>query len=65
VSLWFKVLVSRYGEEDGCVKEGRRTRSSWWKEIMGIRSGDGIGVGSWFDENLVQVVGDGAKRSFG
>jgi hypothetical protein len=33
-----------------------------WKEIVGIRRG--FGLGSWFDDNLVRVVGDGAKIIF-
>lgn len=29
--------------------------STWWKELMGI--GRGVGLGSWFDDNMVQMVG--------
>jgi len=32
--LWYKVLVVRYGEEDG-----GRSGSSWWKEVVKIRDG--------------------------
>ena len=32
--LWFKVLVSRYGEERGKLREGGRYNSSWWREIV-------------------------------
>lgn len=29
--------------------------STSWKELMGI--GRGVGLGSWFDNNMVRVVG--------
>jgi hypothetical protein len=29
--------------------------STWWKELIGI--GRGVGLGSWFDDNMVRVVG--------
>jgi len=35
-SLWFKVLVAKYGQENGRVKEGGRRGSSWWKEVADI-----------------------------
>jgi len=36
VVLWYRVLVARYGEEDG-----GRSGSLWWKEVVKIR--DGVG----------------------
>jgi len=29
--------------------------------MVGIRKGEGLTVGIWFDENLVRVVGDKTK----
>ena len=58
-SLLFNVLVAKYGHEDGRVKEGGRWGSSWWKEVVGIWRDVGLGVGSWFEDNLVWVVSDG------
>lgn len=46
------------------MKEGERMRLSWWKEIVSIRKGDVMGVGSWFHDNLVRVVRDRTKTFF-
>ena len=32
-SFWFKLLVAKYGEEVGWVKDGGRTGSRWWRDI--------------------------------
>ncbi|GAU41056.1 hypothetical protein TSUD_374110 [Trifolium subterraneum] len=43
--LWFRVLVARYGVARGRVREGGRSGSSWWREIVRIHDGvDGGGV---------------------
>jgi len=36
----------------------------WWRVIVGICGGVGMGVGSWFDDNVRRVVGGGARRFF-
>jgi hypothetical protein len=46
------------------VKEGGRIVSSWGNDILEIRRGVGLCVGSWFDEKKVRVVGDGIKMLF-
>ncbi|KEH43503.1 hypothetical protein MTR_1g094270 [Medicago truncatula] len=56
--LWFRVLSSRYGVEDGRVREGGREASAWWREISVLRSGE------WFQGNVDQVVGDGKNTLF-
>ncbi|GAU22961.1 hypothetical protein TSUD_247050 [Trifolium subterraneum] len=62
--LWFRVLAARYGVERGCVREGGRNGSSWWREIVRIRDGvDGLG-GRWFGEGVVRKVGDGTESYF-
>ncbi|KEH25616.1 hypothetical protein MTR_6g033030 [Medicago truncatula] len=63
-SLWYRVLVARYGEEDGRLEVGGRSGSSWWREIAKIRDGlDGVG-GGWFQECVSRLVGDGAGSFF-
>ena len=32
-SFWFKLLVAKYGEEVGRVKEGGQEGSRWWRDI--------------------------------
>ncbi|GAU44008.1 hypothetical protein TSUD_349400 [Trifolium subterraneum] len=62
--LWFRALAARYGVERGCVREGGRNGSSWWREIVRIRDGvDGLG-GRWFREGVVRKVGDGTESYF-
>ncbi|GAU10220.1 hypothetical protein TSUD_423930, partial [Trifolium subterraneum] len=62
--LWFRVLAARYGVERGCVREGGRNGSAWWREIVRIRDGvDGLG-GRWFGEGVVRKVGDGTESFF-
>ena len=62
--LWYSVLKARYGESGGCIKDGDRRGSHWWKAICSIRDGVGEGVGSWFEENLRRVVGNGRNTLF-
>ncbi|GAU26985.1 hypothetical protein TSUD_290350 [Trifolium subterraneum] len=59
--LWFKVLATRYGVERGCVREGGRSGSFWWREIVRIR--DGVG-GGWFQEGLQKRAAGGTKTFF-
>ena len=60
--MWFKVLIARYAMDDGRVREGRQSGSSWWNQLLAVRKrDDGLEVGQWFDNNLVQVVGDEGK----
>nr|ABN08902.1 Putative non-LTR retroelement reverse transcriptase, related [Medicago truncatula] len=37
--LWCRVLVARYGVEDGRLEDGGRSCSCWWWEIVRIRDG--------------------------
>ena len=57
--LWFKVLSSRYGEEGGCIRDGGRRGSVWWREIVRIQEGIGVEGGSWFKESVTKRVGNG------
>lgn len=57
--LWYRVLVARYGEEDG----GQRC-SAWWKEVVKIRDGVGGGAVGRFEGCVVWRLGDGADTSF-
>lgn len=62
--LWFKVLLSRYGEERGRLREGSRLGSAWWKEIVKIREGIGVEGGGWFEENISIRLGNGLNTYF-
>jgi len=62
--LWFKVLLSRYGEERGRLREGDRMGSVWWKEIVKIREGIGVEGGSWFEVNISKRLGNGLNTYF-
>jgi len=58
--LWYRVLKARYGEEGRRLKES----SSWWRMMCDIRNGVGLGVGSWFEDNIQRVVGGGRETYF-
>ena len=61
-SMWYRVLVARYGEEDGRLAVGGRSASSWWKKVASIRDGLGeVGEG-WFKDNVERKVGDGGRH---
>ena len=62
--LWYSVLKTRYGELGGRIKEGDSRGSHWWKMVCCIRDGVGEGVGSWFEDNLRRVVGNGRNTLF-
>jgi len=62
--LWYKVLKAKYGEEEGCLKEGGRDGPVWWKELVRIRNGIELREKSWFEENLRRVMGDGIDTYF-
>jgi hypothetical protein len=56
-SLWYKVLVARYGLLERRFKNGGRVGSMWSRHLCSVRDGEGL-VESWsFDDNLVQEVG--------
>jgi len=57
--LWRRVLVARYGAEDGA-----RSCSSWWQKIIRIRDGIGEGGEGWFASGVRRQVGDGAETDF-
>ncbi|KAK2449167.1 hypothetical protein QL285_008386 [Trifolium repens] len=62
--LWFRVLVARYGVEQGRLREGGRMGSAWWREIVRIRDGAGGIRDGWFGECVTRKVGDGTYTSF-
>jgi len=39
-------------------------RSSWLQCMTGIRDGISMGVGRWFDDNILREVGDGSTTFF-
>jgi hypothetical protein len=53
-SLWFKVLVAKYGLEDGRVMGGGGKASWWWKDMCGVREGVRLSVGRWFEITFVE-----------
>jgi len=62
--LWYRVLRARYGDEGGCLREGGSESSIWWRMVVGIRKGVGLGLGSWFDDNVRRVIGGGDTTYF-
>ncbi|GAU44688.1 hypothetical protein TSUD_183460 [Trifolium subterraneum] len=58
-SLWFRVLVARYGLERGRLCAGGGRGSTWWRELVRIRDGGGELGGGWIRENIMRKVGDG------
>lgn len=61
--LWYRFIKARYSEEGGRLKEGGDSLV-WWRMFCSIRSGVGLGVGSWFEDNVRRVVGGGSSTYF-
>jgi len=57
-SLWFRVLLARYGVEGGQLLEGGRDASSWRRVIYTFRRKQ------WFSEHVSCVVGNGKLTMF-
>jgi len=53
---------ARYGEEGGRLKED--AGFAWWRDVVEICGGMGLGVASGFKNNLQRLVGDGACTYF-
>jgi len=62
--LWYQVLKARYREEGGRLKEGGRESSVWWRMLLAIRSGVGVGAVDWFEDSVRRVVGGGGSTYF-
>ncbi|GAU22997.1 hypothetical protein TSUD_98260 [Trifolium subterraneum] len=63
--LWYRVLAARYGEEVGRLREGGRTGSAWWREIVRIRDEEGdVGERGWFAASIERRVGNGVDTFF-
>ncbi|KEH35521.1 hypothetical protein MTR_3g093740 [Medicago truncatula] len=52
-------FLSFFRAPAGHIKEGDMRGSHWWRMVCRVRDGVGEGVGSWFEENLRWVVGNG------
>jgi len=63
-SMWYRVLVSRYGEVYGRLEDGGRSGSNWWKDVVKIRDGIDSGGDSWFEGCVERRVGDGEDTLF-
>ena len=50
--LWYRVLVARYNEEDGVLKDEGRPSSVWWREVARVRDGGGVGL----EESGLEIV---------
>lgn len=51
-SLWYKVLLARYGEVGGSIAEGGRFNSVWWNNLINIRRGSGVGIGRCYEARI-------------
>jgi len=46
------------------ITDGGRLSSPWWKELMTICTGVYLRVGSWIDDNMMDVIGNGSSALF-
>jgi len=44
-SLWYTILVVRYGELGGCLVDRGRLNIVWWNKLTSVKEGVGVGVG--------------------
>jgi hypothetical protein len=62
--LWYRILKARYGEVGGCIMDGGRNASRWWRMICNVKEGRCAAVDRLFDNNIRRMVGDGRKTFF-
>jgi len=62
--LWYRVLMARYGLEDGVLREGGMRASYWWKKVGRVRDGGRDVGGGSFKDNIFKKVGDGRDTLF-
>ncbi|MCH82847.1 hypothetical protein A2U01_0003659 [Trifolium medium] len=43
----------------GRIQSGGRLASQWWRDLLFVKEGGGLGVGNWVDERVVRAVGNG------
>lgn len=64
--LWYMVLVDRYSEEDGFLKDGGQRSFIWWREISRVcDGGEGGSEEVGFEIVLLKLWGMGEICSFG
>ena len=57
-NLWCRVLIARYGVEEGRVKGGGSDSSLWWRDIHALcREG-------WFNDNVSRSIGNRKNTLF-
>lgn len=61
-SLWFRVMLARYGVEGGRLFDGERERerdvSTWWRDIVVLRRE------GWYSDHVSHYVGNGKLTLF-
>lgn len=62
--MWYRVLLARYGEEGGRLKENVKDGSDWWKKVAKIRDGVSLDVGRWFEDNIGKEIRNGVSTFF-
>lgn len=62
--LSYKVLLARYGENEGMLREGGRLGSVWWKDVCALGIAGASVRNGWLSESCQKVVGDGHGTSF-
>jgi hypothetical protein len=63
-SLWYKVLVARFGEEGRILRVDGEGGTMWWNNLININQGVGASVGRWIYIDYVCELGDGASFLF-
>ncbi|GAU48513.1 hypothetical protein TSUD_244330 [Trifolium subterraneum] len=56
--------VAKYGEVAGRLAVGGRSGSTWWREVLRIRDGEGTVEEEWFAESIERRVGNGVNTFF-
>jgi len=57
-SLWFRVMLARYGVEGWRLREGGNAASTWWCDIAALRREE------WFSDHVSWSVGNGKHTLF-
>jgi hypothetical protein len=70
--LWFKILIAKYGMEDGRILGGCSKVSRWWRDLNCVRGGGCEYWHRWFDDTIFWkdkwladvIIGDKCERFY-
>lgn len=63
-SLWVRVLLARYGEREGVLRNVGSKGSVWWRDVCSMEDRSETGQAGWLAESFRKVVGSKQQTFF-